>query len=79
MFIQRNTFCRSCVFDPVEGTNFDFCITTKSKRFFELKLTEERFGTAKADESHLTKFQNIYLPKMEGKPKPGSARPSSLI
>src|SRR5690348_3771884 len=42
-------------------------------KFLELKLTEEQFGTAKADESHLTKFQNIYLPKMEGKFKPGSA------
>lgn len=60
--------------DPVEGTNCDFCIrTAKSKKFFELKLTEEKFGTAKADESHLTKFQNTYLPTLDGKFKPGSA------
>jgi hypothetical protein len=62
-----------CVSDPMEGTNFDFCITTKSKKFFELKLTEEQFGTAKGDESHLTKFQNIYMPKLEGKFKPDYA------
>jgi len=59
--------------DPAEGTNYDFCITTaKSKKFFELKLTEEKFGTAQADESHLTKFQNTYLPTLDGKFKPGS-------
>jgi Restriction Endonuclease associating with ARP len=62
-----------CVADPVEGTNFDFCITSKSRKFFELKLTEEQFGTAKADKPHLTKFQEIYLPMMEGKFKSGFA------
>lgn len=62
-----------CVVDPVEGTNFDFCIRTKSMKFFELKLTEEKFGTAKADEAHLNKFKNVYLPMMKGKFKQDSA------
>lgn len=56
-----------CVVDPVEGTNFDFCIKTKSMKFFELKLTEEKFGTAEADEAHLSKFNNVYLPTIDGK------------
>lgn len=59
------------VLDRVEGTNFDFCIkTAKSRTLFELKLTETDFGNAKADESHLSKFQTVYLPSMDGKFSP---------
>lgn len=60
------------VLDPAEGTNFDFCIATaKSKKLFEIKLTEHDFGNAKADASHLSKFQTVYLPAMDGKFSPG--------
>lgn len=60
------------VLNPAEGTNFDFCIaTSKSKKLFEIKLTEPDFGSAKPDESHLSKFQTVYLPSMDGKFSPG--------
>lgn len=60
------------VLDRAEGTNFDFCIATpKSKKLFEIKLTEADFGNAKADESHLSKFQMVYLPAIDGKFSPG--------
>jgi hypothetical protein len=56
------------VLNPVERSNFDFCITTaKSKQLFEIKLTEPDFGNAKTDESHLSKFQTVYVPALDGK------------
>lgn len=58
------------VLNAIEFTNFDFCIVTGSKHLFELKLTENSFGATKADEAHLYKFANLYLPVMDGKFKP---------
>lgn len=56
------------VLDPIEGTNFDFCIeTAKSRKLLELKLTEGDFGKAKSDESHIAKFQNVYSAALDGK------------
>lgn len=56
------------VLAPAEGTNFDFCVqTTKAKKLFELKLTESDFGKAKADVSHISKFETIYSPALNGK------------
>lgn len=56
------------IINPVEGTNFDFCLqTNRSKSLFELKLTESSFGAARPDKSHVQKFQRIYAPAMAGK------------
>lgn len=47
-------------------TNFDFHIEhSKGEVFFEVKYTEDGFGTAKADAEHKNKFQRIYLPLIE--------------
>jgi hypothetical protein len=47
--------------DPTEGTNFDYLIRGTSKKFFfEVKYTEDRFGSAKNDESHRKKFGDVY-------------------
>jgi hypothetical protein len=47
---------------PSEGTNFDFFIRfrSQSKSYFELKLSEEGFGSAQDDDHHNKKFENIY-------------------
>ena len=56
------------VLDATEGTNFDFCFKTgESRTLFEVKLTESDFGKAKPDESHITKFETIYSPALNGK------------
>ncbi len=60
------------VLDASEGTNFDFCFrTSKSKTLFEIKLTESDFGKAKSDSSHVSKFNDIYSPALNGKFAPG--------
>lgn len=47
--------------DATEGTNFDYLIRGTSKKFFfEVKYTEDRFGSAKNDDSHRKKFRDIY-------------------
>jgi len=57
---------------PAEGTNFDFCLqTAKARKLFEIKLTEADFGKAKADVSHISKFQTIYSAALNGKFDPG--------
>lgn len=53
-----------------ESTNFDFCISADSRKLFELKFTEESFGTATADESHLLKYRRVYSSELGGKFKP---------
>lgn len=47
---------------PDEGTNFDFFFKYKSDTnvFFELKYSENEFGKAKNDASHLKKYEIIY-------------------
>jgi len=60
------------VLHPVEGTNFDFCIeTAESRKLFEVKLTESDFGKAKSDDSHISKFETVYSPALNGKFTPG--------
>jgi hypothetical protein len=51
-----------------EGTSFDFMLplSTGSRIYFEIKYTESAFGSAKADEEHLRKFESVYKP-MVGK------------
>ena len=47
--------------DPIEKTNFDFYLEGNAhKVFFEIKYTEDRFGSAKRDNKHLAKYNNIY-------------------
>ncbi len=52
--------------DLEEETNYDFFIEMQSgkKVFFEVKLSEMGFGTAKTDERHLKKLAKIYEPKL---------------
>ena len=57
------------VLDKTEGTNFDFFIQLSSGRkvFFELKLSESKFGTARNDQAHREKLEAIYRPRLKGK------------
>lgn len=63
--------------DPVESTNFDFFIRFRSQRrvYFELKLSEGGFGSAKNDKHHNDKFEGIYKRKVADRflPKYGDA------
>jgi hypothetical protein len=60
------------VFDTEENTNFDFFLDYGDgfdKVFFELKLSEQGFGTAKRslwDEKYQAKFVRHYQPHLEG-------------
>jgi hypothetical protein len=60
------------VLDPSEGTNFDFYLRFRSGRqvFFELKLSESGFGTARADARHHDKFATIYRSRLAGNVAP---------
>lgn len=58
------------VLNEQEGTNFDFHVTADSSILFEVKLTEEAFGGATPDVSHLSKFERVYSPALAGKFKP---------
>ena len=52
--------------DEMENTNFDFFIKSRnSKYYFELKYTENRFGSAKDDQRHNQKYQTIYKSRLE--------------
>ena len=44
------------------ATNFDFFIETTNghKIYFEIKYTENDFGTAKTDKSHIEKWESMY-------------------
>lgn len=50
-----------------EGTNFDFFIRFNShiNILFELKFSENEFGRAKNDDSHLKKYNKIYKPALK--------------
>ncbi len=59
-----------CAFEHVqdadEGTNFDFYMRgMKSQYYFEVKYTEDNFGSSKSDERHRQKFQSIYRPRLK--------------
>lgn len=49
------------------NTNFDFFIETKQKRriYIEVKYTEQEFGIAKPNISHIKKFEKTYKPLLE--------------
>ncbi|MFM1655804.1 PGN_0703 family putative restriction endonuclease [Brevibacillus sp. B_LB10_24] len=59
------------VVDKAEQTNFDFYMkaTGGKQLFFEVKYTEQEFGTAKNDESHQRKYHLIYSRRLKGKVK----------
>ncbi|MBD5199666.1 MAG: hypothetical protein HDS83_04675 [Bacteroidales bacterium] len=49
-----------------EGTSFDFHIYDSNKQyFFEIKFTEDGFGDAKKDDSHIKKFDDLYRDKIK--------------
>tara|TARA_B100001971_G_C18089586_1_gene482763 strand:+ start:58 stop:930 length:873 start_codon:yes stop_codon:yes gene_type:complete len=54
------------VLDPLEGTNFDLYVElTMGKRvLFEIKYTENEFGSAKKDKRHLNKVDDIYMERL---------------
>jgi len=55
--------------DPVEQTNFDLHLHTRDggELFFELKLSEDGFGDARADAAHLAKLGDVYLARLQGR------------
>jgi len=55
--------------DKTEGTCIDFSLPLQSgaRINFEIKYTESEFGSAKADPSHLEKFESIYKPRLAGR------------
>ncbi len=60
------------ILDKKEQTNFDFYLEYKNniKILFEIKYTEESFGTAKNSKSHEDKFNKIYKPRLINKIQP---------
>lgn len=55
------------VLGSTEGTNFDFGLMGRDARYlFELKLTEQNFGTTKPDDRHKKKFEEVYRPRLAG-------------
>ncbi len=55
--------------DAEEGTNFDLWLQLESgsQLFFELKLTESEFGTAKPNDRRRKKYDAVYRPRLEGR------------
>lgn len=49
-------------------TNFDFFLEIENNKrvYVEVKYTEQKFGSAKPDESHLNKFNMTYWPLLDG-------------
>lgn len=54
--------------EPEERTNFDFYLKLPGgcQVYFELKLTESKFGAARDDANHRRKLEDIYGPHLEG-------------
>ena len=57
------------VLNKKEGTNIDVLLTavTGARTIIEVKLTEGSFGRAKADQQHLVKLREVYLPLLAGR------------
>ncbi len=55
--------------DLTEGTCIDFSVPLQSggRVNFEIKYTESEFGSAKADEAHLNKFERTYRSRLTGR------------
>jgi hypothetical protein len=60
------------ILDAAEGTNLDCCLTGNDghRVGVEVKLSEQRFGSAGNDESHRQKRDVIYAPRLYGKVHP---------
>lgn len=71
-FLKPVQFNFEKVLDKKEQTNFDFFLEFKNnvKILFEIKYTEEHFGTAKNSKSHEDKFNKIYKPRLINKIQP---------
>jgi len=53
--------------DKSEYTNFDFFIRgINTNKYFEIKYTEDKFGSCKNDDEHINKYKNIYKEKLSG-------------
>jgi hypothetical protein len=67
--------------DAGEGTNVDALWRHGGggMTYCEVKLTEEGFGTAKADERHLGKLAEIYERRLRGKVDDGLLEPKSFF
>lgn len=61
------------VFETAENTNFDLFLQPDldTRLYFEVKYTENGFGTAPDDERHRDKLETIYRPRLAGKVVPG--------
>ena len=57
------------VLDQEEGTNIDVLLESSAgnRTIIEIKLTEQSFGRAKADQRHLDKLRDIYRPRLCGR------------
>ena len=64
--------------NEAEGTNFDLAIylATGERIYFEVKLAEQGFGSAKNDERHQTKLETIYRPMLIDKVVPAALEDS---
>ena len=58
--------------DPAEPTHFDLHLHTRDggQLFFELNLSEDNFGDAKADPAHLSKLGDLYLGRLQARVRP---------
>lgn len=58
--------------DPAERTSFDVFAEYEdgARLLIEVKLTEAHFGLAQADEAHVRKYREVYLPRLTGKVRP---------
>lgn len=57
------------VIEKKENTNFDLYLqlVNGTRIFFEIKYSEQDFGSAKDDKNHISKLQNIYEPRLKCK------------
>jgi len=69
------------VHDTVEGTNVDVAWRGEGNAhvFCEVKLSERDFGVALADQRHLKKRLDVYLPKLQGLVEDSLMEPSAFF
>ena len=59
-----------------EKTNFDFYLDLGGRQcYFEIKLSELKFGDAKADARHVAKLEGIYAPRLRTIVRPEALEP----
>ncbi|HXJ85975.1 MAG TPA: hypothetical protein VMS18_04110 [Candidatus Binatia bacterium] len=64
-----------------EGTCIDFSLPLQSggRVNFEIKYTESEFGSAKADEAHIDKFDRVYRHRLAGRFSGPFCRPEKFL